>query len=286
MANLWLRLWHDMPNDPKWRTISRASGQPIALVEAIYIHLLVDASRNVTRGHVSVTPEDLASALDVTEADVESVLAAMQGRVLDGVQVSGWDARQPKREDSGNPETGAKSASQRKREQREREKAKAQDDSCHARSRTVTTDKDKEEDKDKSKEQEPPLPPKGEAVAAAPGKGEPSANPVKPSPKFDPMSACPPNVTPEIWQSWVKCRKEQGKPLKQTTCEAQAKQLADHPNPDEVIRRSIAAGWQGLFPERVGTTSAPGPVTSRHHGFEKRDYHDGLILREDGTYGI
>ncbi|EOJ9867040.1 hypothetical protein ACQP3L_37610, partial [Escherichia coli] len=21
MANAWLRLWHDMPNDPKWRTI-------------------------------------------------------------------------------------------------------------------------------------------------------------------------------------------------------------------------------------------------------------------------
>ncbi|ENU2244993.1 hypothetical protein ACWNUG_005487, partial [Escherichia coli] len=23
MANAWLRLWHDMPNDPKWRTIAR-----------------------------------------------------------------------------------------------------------------------------------------------------------------------------------------------------------------------------------------------------------------------
>ncbi|ENW0797054.1 MULTISPECIES: hypothetical protein, partial [Escherichia] len=22
MANAWLRLWHDMPNDPKWRTIA------------------------------------------------------------------------------------------------------------------------------------------------------------------------------------------------------------------------------------------------------------------------
>ncbi|ENW8560590.1 hypothetical protein ACR6SH_005434, partial [Escherichia coli] len=25
MANAWLRLWHDMPNDPKWRTIARVS---------------------------------------------------------------------------------------------------------------------------------------------------------------------------------------------------------------------------------------------------------------------
>ncbi|EEV0545208.1 phage replisome organizer, partial [Escherichia coli] len=50
MANAWLRLWHDMPNDPKWRTIARVSGQPIATVMAVYIHLLVSASRNVTRG--------------------------------------------------------------------------------------------------------------------------------------------------------------------------------------------------------------------------------------------
>ncbi|OVB53206.1 hypothetical protein UQ42_26495 [Escherichia coli] len=51
MANAWLRLWHDMPNDPKWRTIARVSGQPIATVMAVYIHLLVSASRNVTKCH-------------------------------------------------------------------------------------------------------------------------------------------------------------------------------------------------------------------------------------------
>ncbi|WP_252356698.1 hypothetical protein, partial [Escherichia coli] len=26
MANAWLRLWHDMPNDPRLRTIARVSG--------------------------------------------------------------------------------------------------------------------------------------------------------------------------------------------------------------------------------------------------------------------
>lgn len=58
------------------------SGQTIALVQAVYIHLLVDASRNVTRGHFNVTIEDLASALDVTEDDISAVLAAMQGAFL------------------------------------------------------------------------------------------------------------------------------------------------------------------------------------------------------------
>lgn len=151
MSNQWLRLWHDMPNDPKWRTISRISGQPIALVISLYVHLLVDASRNVTRGHVDVTAEDLASALDVTERDIESVLSAMQGRVLDGNRLSGWDGRQVKREDDGNEKTGAKSAAERKRDQRSRQRESAKqpkeqpaDSACHDASRDVTPDKDKD----------------------------------------------------------------------------------------------------------------------------------------------
>ena len=148
----WLRLWHDMPNDPKWRTIARVSGQPIALVQAMYVHLLVDASRNVTRGHVTVTKEDIASALDVTDEQVEAVFSAMQGRVLDGEKLTGWEGRQPKREDAGNPESGAKSAAQRKREQRERLKKDAEEKAGHDESRNVTTSHDRL-DTDTDKEQ-------------------------------------------------------------------------------------------------------------------------------------
>lgn len=146
MANQWLRLWHDMPNDPKWRTIARISGQPIALVQAVYVHLLVSGSQNVTRGHVDVTNEDLASHFDVTECDIDAVINAMQGRVLDGEYLTGWERRQPKKEDRGNDETGAKSATQRKREQRERQRIKQQEGNesqqCHDKSRNVTTDKE------------------------------------------------------------------------------------------------------------------------------------------------
>ena len=162
MSNQWLRLWHDMPNDPKWRTIARTSSQPISLVQAVYLHLLVDASRNVTRGHTDVTSEDLASALDVTDEAIEAILTAMQGRVLEGRALSGWEKRQPKREDSGDPETGAKSAAQRKREQREREKkqaTKGDETPCHDESRNVTLDKDT----DKEKENNPPNPPRGKS---------------------------------------------------------------------------------------------------------------------------
>lgn len=163
MSNQWLRLWHEMPTDPKWRTIARISGQPISLVQAAYVHLLVDASRNVTRGHATVTQEDLASALDVTEEAIEAILDAMQGRVLDGMKLLGWEKRQPKREDSGGENSGAKSAAQRKREQREREKASSEqadsDDGvtqCHDESRNVTLDKEEIRE-----EVIPPIPPKG-----------------------------------------------------------------------------------------------------------------------------
>ena len=151
MANEWLRLWHDMPNDPKWRTIARISGQPVSLVQAIYVHLLVDASRNVTRGHVTVTKEDIASALDLTEEQVESVFSAMQGRVLEGDKLTGWEGRQPKREDIGSNETGAKSAAQRKREQRERAKKEQEENTGHVASRNVTTDKDKDKEVDQKR---------------------------------------------------------------------------------------------------------------------------------------
>ncbi|WP_244596259.1 DnaT-like ssDNA-binding domain-containing protein, partial [Escherichia coli] len=162
MANAWLRLWHDMPNDPKWRTISRVSGQPIATVMAVYIHLLVSASRNVTtchgvslRGHIDVTTEDLASALDVTEEVIDSILQAMQGRVLDGDLISGWEKRQVLKEDNGNVSQTAKSPAERKRAQREREKLRKQNEGgrdesriCHDMSRRVTTDKDTDKDKE------------------------------------------------------------------------------------------------------------------------------------------
>lgn len=157
MAHEWLRLWHDMPNDPKWRTISRISGQPIALVQAVYLHLLVSASRNVTRGHVNVTPEDLASALDVTDEQIEAVLNAMEGRVMADGAITGWSNRQPKKEDSGYTSLEAKTPAERKRAQRQREAEKRNVTLSHAMSREVTTDKDK--DKDKSNTPlVPPLP--------------------------------------------------------------------------------------------------------------------------------
>jgi len=145
MANQWLRLWHDMPNDPKWRTISRASKQPIACAIAVYIHILVSASNATERGRThDVCSEDIASALDMECEQVDQIIEAMQGRVLDGDLVSGWAKRQVEREDG---------AAERAKAWREAQKLKKLDDlNATERNRThderkQTLDKDKDTDK-------------------------------------------------------------------------------------------------------------------------------------------
>ncbi|MFG0496270.1 helix-turn-helix domain-containing protein [Pseudomonas sp. YQ_13] len=69
--------------------------------------------------------------------------------------------------------------------------------------------------------------------------------------KFDPLTACPTNVTPSVWADWCQHRREIGKRLTKTTCDRQTKTLAGHHAPDAVINQSISNGWTGLFPEKV-----------------------------------
>ncbi|MFI4842041.1 MULTISPECIES: helix-turn-helix domain-containing protein [Pseudomonas] len=117
-----------------------------------------------------------------------------------------------------------------------------------------------------------------QTVAAAP-----SAK--KKAPKFDPMTCKPTNVSEQTWADWCQHRKEIRKPLTATTCEKQAKTLAGHHAPDAVINQSISNGWTGLFPEKVlPGTQANG--SSRHHGFNDKDYTSGLKRREDGSYAL
>lgn len=100
MATPWCRLWADMPNDPKWRTIARVSGQTIGDVVAVYLHMMVCASNATERGRTeSWSDEDVASALDLKTDQVAAIREAMQGRVLDGDYLAGWSKRQPIRED-------------------------------------------------------------------------------------------------------------------------------------------------------------------------------------------
>ena len=107
-----------MVNDPKFRTISKASKQPVTAVLSVYLHVLTSASENATeRGRTQANAENVASALDLETEQVQAIFAAMQGRLLDGDRVSGWEKRQPKREDN---------SAERSRVWREEKKAAAE----------------------------------------------------------------------------------------------------------------------------------------------------------------
>ena len=98
----WVRLWHDMPTDPKWRVIARKSGQPLPAVIAVFTMMMCNASSNAEeRGAlIGWDDEDVGAALDMDASDVLAIRTAMQSKVLDGDHLSGWDRRQPKREDN------------------------------------------------------------------------------------------------------------------------------------------------------------------------------------------
>ncbi|WP_454676657.1 hypothetical protein [Achromobacter marplatensis] len=246
MANEWFRLWHDMPTDPKWKTIARVSGQPISVVIAVSMHYMASASRNVTRGHVDVTTEDVASALDVTDDVVDAIYTAMQGRFLDGNRIISWEKRQPKKEDAGSLESRAKSAAERKRDQRERERQATESSVSrkgHDESREVTTDKEEDKDKDKEEKQTPP-------------------NPRKRGNGFDASAIELPDwLDRDDWQSWVADRKDRKKPVTEEGAKRQLQQLADYRaeghQPAAVIANSIAGSYLGLFPPKAQARASP-----------------------------
>lgn len=227
MANQWLRLWHDMPNDPKWRTISRISGEPISLVQAMYLHLLVDASRNALRGYVTVTVEDIASALDVTPLQITSIFDAMESRVLENGHLSGWENRQPKREDFSDENSVAKGNAQRQKEYRDRKKQKqeqsvkpepskrsnAESQQSNTESHNITLDKDKDKDKDKN------------TSAFAPPEG----------------------VSLKVWADFLKLRKAKKSPITETAIEG-IRREADKAglSLEQAITTCCERGWQGF----------------------------------------
>lgn len=128
MAN-WVRLWEDMPTDPKWRVIARRSGRPLSEVIAVFIFMMTNAGANATeRGKLfNWDDEDVAAALDMDGASVEAIREAMEGKTLDQGQLTGWDKRQPKREDN---------SSERAKAWRENNKRKQAENDDGERTRT------------------------------------------------------------------------------------------------------------------------------------------------------
>lgn len=96
----WFR-WHiGTTNDPKWRVVASRADTSVANVIAIWASILESASQAENRGTVDGwCTEDIAASLGMDPITVDRVWGAMQGKVLDGQQLTGWAKRQPKRED-------------------------------------------------------------------------------------------------------------------------------------------------------------------------------------------
>lgn len=95
----WLRWYHGTVNDPKWRVVARRSGLPVAAVLGVWAALLETASQNDERGTLEGwDAEDIGAALDLEPEQVQAIVDAMQGKVLEGPVVKAWAKRQPKRD--------------------------------------------------------------------------------------------------------------------------------------------------------------------------------------------
>ena len=101
----WFRWHHGTVADPKFSIVAKRSGQPRHVVIACWSAILEYASTRDERGCVSgIDPEEIAIVLDLEIDQVVAILAAMNDKnIIDDGRLSGWNKRQPKRED----ETGA-----------------------------------------------------------------------------------------------------------------------------------------------------------------------------------
>jgi hypothetical protein len=88
--------------------------------------MMTSASASSVRGSLDAwSDEDIAIAIDAETEHVSAIREAMQGKTLDGDRLSGWEKRQPKRED-GAAERAAAWREQKRLEKDELELSKAQ----------------------------------------------------------------------------------------------------------------------------------------------------------------
>jgi hypothetical protein len=152
----WLRWWHGTVTDPKFQWVARKSDQGLGNVLAVWAAVLECASNatqcnaDATRGNVaSFDCNDFDVLLGLDDGCVQRIYDAMiEKKLIQEGRLSQWEARQPKREDSGNPSTGALSSTERSRLRREKQKRDATESNGKQRNAPACTarlDKSREE---------------------------------------------------------------------------------------------------------------------------------------------
>jgi len=116
----WLRLFTETPADLKLRRVAKLANAPMAHVLAVWICMLCHAGSEAgdARGTLSGWDDGtIATGLDLEDEDVTRIRDAMQGRLLDGDVLVGWDKRQG---GGAIEERPASSSAERMRRHRER----------------------------------------------------------------------------------------------------------------------------------------------------------------------
>lgn len=139
MAYNWLKWFHGAVTDDKWPMVARKSGQPVAVVVAVWAALLECASEADDRGSIEdFDAESMDAVLQVEDgacaAIVDALTTGKRPRIADG-RIVAWEKRQEEPQDP----TGR----ERKRRQRERDKEVRERDKgngCPADGHGVTGD--------------------------------------------------------------------------------------------------------------------------------------------------
>lgn len=155
----WLRWWEGTVTDPKFQWVARRSKQTAANVIAVWACLLECASTatqcnaDATRGNVaSFDCNDIDVLLGLDDGSVKQIFDAMvEKNLIADDRLASWDERQPKREDSGNPNTGALSSTERSRLRREKLKREATGGDAMQRGATHSNDREDKSREDKEK---------------------------------------------------------------------------------------------------------------------------------------
>lgn len=108
MAYNWLKWFHGAVADDKWPLIARKSGQPVAVVVAVWAALLECASQAEDRGSIEdFDAESMDAVLQISEgacaAIVEALSTGKRPRIVDG-RINNWEKRQEEPQQSSSTE--------------------------------------------------------------------------------------------------------------------------------------------------------------------------------------
>ncbi len=92
----WYRAYHGMPHDPKLQVIAKRTGQPMAVVVAVWVCVLDAASQHEPRGVIEIDPEEIAVIQGIEFEDAVAIIQAFHDKKMldENNHLTAWDKRQ------------------------------------------------------------------------------------------------------------------------------------------------------------------------------------------------